>query len=70
MPLTTTASRNAKAGDRVKRLFDEPGLQRRISPDGGRWWRFAPGSRGVGERGNRPSESGTGLFKRSDTGGQ
>jgi len=40
MPLTTTAIRNAKAGVKVRRLFDANGLYLEISPAGGKWWRI------------------------------
>ena len=40
MPLTDAAIRNAKPGEKPKRLFDGGGLYLEISPSGGRWWRF------------------------------
>ncbi len=40
MPLTDTAIRNAKPGDKPIRLFDGGGLYLEVSPSGGKWWRF------------------------------
>lgn len=40
MPLTDTAIRNAKPGEKPIRLFDERGLYLELSPTGGRWWRL------------------------------
>lgn len=40
MPLTNTTVKNAKAGDKTKRFFDERGLYLEVSPKGGKWWRF------------------------------
>jgi integrase len=40
MPLTATAIKNAKPGEKAKRLFDGGGLYLEISPKGGKWWRF------------------------------
>jgi hypothetical protein len=40
MPLTTTEIRNAKPGQKAKRLFDEKGLYLEVSPSGGKWWRL------------------------------
>ncbi len=40
MPLTATAVKNAKPGEKSRRLFDERGLYLEISPKGGKWWRF------------------------------
>jgi hypothetical protein len=40
MPLTDTAIRNAKPGDRPIRLFDGGGLYLEVSPTGGKWWRL------------------------------
>jgi hypothetical protein len=40
MPLTDTAIRNAKPGEKPVKLFDERGLYLEISPTGGKWWRF------------------------------
>lgn len=40
MPLTDTAVRNAKPGEKPVRLFDERGLYLEISPAGGKWWRL------------------------------
>ena len=41
IPLTTTAIRNAKPGDKPLRLYDSGGLYLEIVPAGGRWWRFS-----------------------------
>ena len=40
MPLTNTAIRNAKPGDKAKRMFDGRGLYLEVSPRGGKWWRL------------------------------
>jgi integrase len=40
MPLTTAEIRNAKPGQKAKRLFDEKGLYLEVSPSGGKWWRL------------------------------
>lgn len=40
MPLTDVSIRNAKAGDKTVKLFDERGLYLEISPSGGKWWRL------------------------------
>src|SRR5450432_3387565 len=40
MPLTNTAIRNAKPGNKPIRLFDERGLYLEVSPTGGKWWRL------------------------------
>ncbi|MBP9653635.1 MAG: integrase arm-type DNA-binding domain-containing protein [Rhodocyclaceae bacterium] len=40
MPLTDTAIRNAKPGEKPIRLFDGRGLYLEISPAGGKWWRM------------------------------
>lgn len=40
MPLTDTAIRNAKPGDKTIKLFDERGLYLEVSPAGGKWWRL------------------------------
>jgi len=40
MPLTDTAIRNAKPGEKPIKLFDERGLYLEISPAGGKWWRL------------------------------
>ncbi|MBK5965457.1 hypothetical protein CCR95_15515 [Thiocystis minor] len=39
MPLTDTAIRNAKPGDKPFKLFDERGLFLLVTPSGGKWWR-------------------------------
>src|SRR5256885_5306578 len=40
MPLTDTAIRNAKPGEKPFRLFDGGGLYLEVSPTGGKWWRL------------------------------
>ncbi len=40
MPLTETAIRNAKPGEKPVRLFDGGGLYLEIAPSGGKWWRL------------------------------
>jgi len=40
MPLTDTAIRNAKPGDKPVKMFDERGLFLVVTPTGGKWWRF------------------------------
>jgi integrase len=40
MPLTDTAIRNAKPGEKPVKLFDKRGLYLEISPTGGKWWRL------------------------------
>src|SRR4029077_17213905 len=40
MPLTDTAIRNAKPGEKPIRLFDGGGLYLEVSPTGGKWWRL------------------------------
>jgi hypothetical protein len=40
MPLTNTAIKNAKQGEKAKRMFDGGGLYLEISPKGGKWWRL------------------------------
>ncbi len=40
MPLTDTAIRKAKSGDKPQKLSDEKGLYLLIHPNGGKWWRF------------------------------
>jgi hypothetical protein len=40
MPLTDTAIRNAKPGEKPIKLFDERGLYLELSPTGGKWWRL------------------------------
>ena len=40
MPLTDTAIRNAKPGEKTVKLFDERGLYLEVSPAGGKWWRL------------------------------
>ena len=38
--LTETQIKNAKAGDKPRKLFDGEGLFLLIHPNGGKWWRF------------------------------
>lgn len=40
MPLTDTAIRNAKPGDKPIKMFDERGLFLIVTPAGGKWWRL------------------------------
>jgi hypothetical protein len=40
MPLTDTAIRSAKPGEKPIRLYDGGGLYLEISPAGGKWWRL------------------------------
>lgn len=40
MPLTDTAIRNAKPGEKPSKLFDERGLFMLVTPAGGKWWRL------------------------------
>lgn len=40
MPLTDTAVKNAKPGNKTARLFDGGGMYLEISPAGGKWWRL------------------------------
>lgn len=40
MSLTDTAIRNAKPGDKTKRMFDHGGLYLEVSTKGGKWWRL------------------------------
>jgi hypothetical protein len=40
MLLTDTALRNAKPGDKPKKLFDDSGLYLEVAPSGGKWWRL------------------------------
>jgi len=40
MPLTDTAIRNAKPGEKPIRLFDGGGLYLEVSPTSGKWWRL------------------------------
>jgi hypothetical protein len=39
VPLTDTAIRNAKPGEKRVRLFDGGGRFLEVSPTGGKWWR-------------------------------
>ena len=40
MPLTDTAIRNAKPGEKPAKMFDERGLFLLVTPTGGKWWRL------------------------------
>jgi len=40
MPLTNTAIKNVKPGDKTLRLFDGGGLYLEVAPSGGKWWRL------------------------------
>ena len=40
MPLTDTAIRSAKPGEKPVKLFDGGGLYLLLNPNGSRWWRF------------------------------
>lgn len=40
MPLTDTAIRNAKPGEKPVKMFDGGGLFLLLNPNGSRWWRF------------------------------
>jgi len=40
MSLTTTEIRNAKPGEKRRRIFDSGGLYLEIAPAGGKWWRL------------------------------
>lgn len=40
MPLTDTAIRTAKPGEKPRRMFDGGGLYLEVAPSGGKWWRF------------------------------
>ncbi len=40
MSLTNTAIRNAKPGEKSRKVFDGRGLYLEISPSGGKWWRL------------------------------
>lgn len=40
MPLSDTAIRNAKPGDKARKLFDGGGLYLEVAPSGGKWWRL------------------------------
>ena len=40
MPLTDTAIKHAKPGNKTRKLYDSGGLYLEISPKGGTWWRF------------------------------
>lgn len=40
MPLTDTAIKNAKPGQKTVKLFDANGLYLEVSPSGGKWWRL------------------------------
>ncbi len=40
MPLSNTAIRNAKSGEKIRKLFDGGGLYLEVTPRGGKWWRL------------------------------
>ena len=40
MSLTDTAIKNAKPGEKARKLYDSGGLYLEVSPKGGKWWRF------------------------------
>ena len=40
MPLSATAIRNTKPGDKARRMVDGGGLYLEVAPNGGRWWRL------------------------------
>ena len=40
MALTDVSVRNAKPGEKPKKMFDGRGLYLEVSPKGGKWWRF------------------------------
>ena len=40
MNLSNTAIRNAKAGEKARKLFDGGGLYLEVAPHGGKWWRL------------------------------
>ena len=40
MPLSNTAIRNAKSGEKAKKMFDGRGLYLELAPSGGKWWRL------------------------------
>lgn len=40
MPLSSTAVRNAKPGEKARKMFDGGGLYVEVAPRGGKWWRF------------------------------
>ena len=40
MPLSNTAIRNAKSGEKTRKIFDGGGLYLELAPSGGKWWRL------------------------------
>lgn len=40
MPLTDTAIRSAKPGEKTQKFFDGGGLYLEVAPSGGKWWRL------------------------------
>ena len=40
MSLTDTAIRNAKPGEKARKMFDGGGLYLEVAPAGGKWWRL------------------------------
>ena len=41
MPLTDPDVRNAKPGEKAKKISDSGGLYVEVAPSGGKWWRLA-----------------------------
>ena len=39
MPLTTVQIKNAKPGEKPKKMYDSGGLYLIVTPAGGKWWR-------------------------------
>ncbi|MGE0386740.1 MAG: tyrosine-type recombinase/integrase [Gammaproteobacteria bacterium] len=50
MPLTDTAIRSTKPGEKPKKLFDGGGLYLEVAPNGGKWWRFKYRFQGLEKR--------------------
>ena len=40
MPLTDAKVKNAKAGEKMYRLYDKEGLYLQVQPNGSRYWRW------------------------------
>ncbi|MGA7181257.1 MAG: Arm DNA-binding domain-containing protein [Thiobacillaceae bacterium] len=40
MPLSDTAVRKAKPGEKARKMMDAKGLFLIVTPEGGKWWRF------------------------------
>ena len=69
MPLTDTAVRNAKPGNKPVKLADERGLYLIVAPAGGKWWRFRysfDGKEKLLALGTYPDVSLAGARKRRD----